>query len=94
MNGGMQRCFNICHQLAKHFDVTAIIHQDKVNFLRSAKEFPAIESAKIYSTKDVVTKDLFSIFPQKLERTLRYRWYKKQLKGPADGNLLVKNKSE
>ena len=89
MNGGMQRCFNILHQLAKHFEVTAIINQDKESFLKSAKEFPAIESAHICSTKDVVTKDIFSIFPSKLEKTLRYRWYKKQLKGPADGNLLL-----
>ena len=89
MNGGMQRCFHVLHQLSKHFELTAIINQDKENFLKSVKEFPAIESTKIYSTKDVVSRDVFNIFPPKLEKTLRYRWYKKQLNGPADGNLLL-----
>ncbi|MDQ2719744.1 MAG: glycosyltransferase family 4 protein [Bacteroidota bacterium] len=89
MNGGMQRCFNILHQLAKHFELTAIIHQDKNEFLQSLNEFPAITSAKIFSTRDFNSKDVFSILPSKFEKALRYRWYKKQIFGSADGNVIL-----
>lgn len=89
MNGGMQRCFHIMKQLAMHFKLTAIIHQDKNEFLRSVNEFPAIAAAKIYSTKDFKSKDVFSFLPSKFEKALRYRWYKKQILGSADGNFLL-----
>jgi glycosyltransferase involved in cell wall biosynthesis len=89
MNGGMQRCFNILNQLAKHFEVAAILHQDKNEFLKSVDAFPAISSAKIFSTKDFTCKDIFSILPPKFEKALRYRWYKKQIFGRADGNFLL-----
>lgn len=88
MNGGMQRCFHILNQLAKHFDVTAIIHQDKESFLKSVGDYPAIGSVKLFSTKEVVARDVFNILPQKFEKALRYRWYKKTLKGSADSSLL------
>jgi glycosyltransferase involved in cell wall biosynthesis len=89
MNGGMQRCFNELNQLAKNFEVTAIIHQDRNDFLKSINEFPAIASATIFSTKDYNVKDIFSLFPSKFEKALRYRWYKKQIFGRADGNFLL-----
>lgn len=88
MNGGMQRCFHILHQLAKHFELTAIIHQDKESFLKAAEEYPSIAKVQLYSTKDVKVNDVFSLLPLKFELALRYRWYKKQLKGPADGSFL------
>jgi polysaccharide biosynthesis protein PslH len=89
MNGGMQRCFHIIHQLAKHFELTAIIHQDKNSFLKCTKEYPAIENVKIYSTKDEpAAKDLFSLLPPKAQTALRYRWIKKQLKNPADSMFM------
>lgn len=88
-NGGMQRCFHVIHQLAKHFELTAIIHQDKNSFLKSAKEYPAIKNVKIYSTKDEpAAKDLFSLLPAKAEIALRFRWIKKQLKNSADSMFM------
>ena len=90
MNGGMQRCFHILHQLAIHFNVTAIIHQDKESFLQSVKDYPAIKGIKIYSTKDgFAKKDIFSLLPSKMENALRYRWIKKTFKGPADSMFLA-----
>ena len=89
MNGGMQRCFNVLHQLARHFELSTIIHQEKNEFLKSVNEFPAIAAAKIYSTKDFNYKDVFSILPSKFEKALRYRWLKKQIFGSADGNFLL-----
>lgn len=88
INGGMQRCFHIMHQLVKHFDLTAIIHQDKEIFLQCKEEFPAMAAAKIYSTKDVVVKDIFNLLPPKWEKAFRSRWYQRELNRPADGSLI------
>ncbi|HET7118064.1 MAG TPA: glycosyltransferase family 4 protein [Hanamia sp.] len=88
MNGGMQRCFHIMHQLAKHFELTAIIHQDKKSFLKCVEEFPAMAEAKIFSTQGVEVKDALSLFSDRLENALRSRWYQRELNRPADGSLI------
>lgn len=88
MNGGMQRCFHIMHQLAKHFELTAIIHQDKKSFLQCVEKFPALAKAEIYSTQEVAVKDIFSLFPSKWEKAFRSRWYQRELNRPADGSLI------
>ncbi len=86
----MQRCFHILNQLAKKFRLTVIIMQDRESFLLSAKDFPSISKAVIYSTKDhPPAKDIFSILPLRLKKTLRYRWQKKTLNGPADDLFLA-----
>lgn len=88
-NGGMQRCFHVIHQLAKYFDLTLIIFQDKNSFLVSKAEYPAISKIKIYSTKDELPpKDIFNLLPVRLENALRFRWLKKQLYASADSMLL------
>ena len=89
MNGGMQRCFNIIHQLAKYFNLTLIINQHKAAFLKSVTNYPAIANVKVYSTHDVpAIKDVFNFGPRKFQKSLRYRWLKKQLNGPADDMFL------
>ena len=89
MNGGMQRCFHIIHQLALYFDLTVITFQSKQELLTAEKQYPAISKIKIISTKDIEpAKDVFSLFPKKLRYALRYRWIKKQLQAPADGMFL------
>ena len=89
MNGGMQRCFHIIHQLAIHFELTIIMNQKKDEFLLAAKQFPAIKNVEIYSTQDAAkTNDIFNVFPEKLQKALRYRWYKKKWNESADGNFL------
>lgn len=90
MNGGMQRCFHIIHQLALYFDLTVITFQSKQELLTAAKQYPAISKIKIISTKDIEpAKDVFSLFPQRVRYALRYRWIKKQLQAPADGMFLT-----
>ncbi|RYD77608.1 MAG: glycosyltransferase [Sphingobacteriales bacterium] len=90
VNGGMQRCLNILHQLAKHFKVTAIIHQDKTEFKKSIDLFPALASVNIYSTKDEEEpRDLFSVFPARIKRAIRYRLYKRVVKGETDSSFLL-----
>lgn len=88
MNGGMQRCFHIMHQLAKHFELTAIIHQDGKDFLKCVDEFPALRKAKIYSTQNVKVKDALHLLPQRWENAFRSRWYQRELNRPADGSLI------
>lgn len=88
INGGMQRCFNILNQLAKYFKVTAIINQNKEEFLKSVDNFPAISSIDVFSTKDVNYNGAFNILPTKVAGALRYRWIKRSINGPADGSLL------
>ena len=88
MNGGMQRCFHIMHQLAKHFELTAIIHQDKENFLKCVEAFPALAKAKIYSTKNVQAKAGYNLLPARWEKAFKSRWYQRELVRPADGSLI------
>ena len=89
MNGGMQRCFNILNQLAKHFEVTVIINQDKESFLKSGEDYPDIKNVKVYSTEEAnKSKDLFSFFPEKIANAIRYRWIKKSLSETTDSKLL------
>jgi glycosyltransferase involved in cell wall biosynthesis len=90
MNGGMQRCFNILHQLAKKFKVTAIIHQDKSDFEKAIPLFPVLSTVNIYSTKDQEEpRDLFSLFPARIKKAIRYRLYKRVIKGTTDGSFLL-----
>lgn len=89
MNGGMKRSFHVVHQLSLYFDLTVITFQSKKEFLTASKQYPSISDIKIMSTKDTeAVKDVFSLFPRKIERALRYRWHKKQLNGSADGMFL------
>lgn len=90
MNGGMQRCFHILNQLAQHFKVTAIIHQDKTAFEKAFSNFPELASIALYSTKNANDpKDLFSFLPGRIKNALRYRWYKRTLKATTDSNFLL-----
>jgi polysaccharide biosynthesis protein PslH len=90
MNGGMLRCFHILHQLSKYYKVTAIIHQDKAGFLKATDEYPSLANCTILSTKDSPEpKDLFALFPGRMKDALRYRYWKRTLKGPADSNFLL-----
>jgi glycosyltransferase involved in cell wall biosynthesis len=90
MNGGMQRCFNILHQLAKKFKVTVIIHQDKSDFEIAIPLYPALGSVKIYSTKyEEEPRDFFSPFPGRIKKAIRYRLYKRVIKGTTDGSFLL-----
>lgn len=89
VNGGMQRCFHIIHQLAKCSELSIVINQDRKSFLAAVKQYPALKDVRVYSTQDSPKpNDLFSFLPQKLGIALRYRWYKKKVSGAADGNFL------
>lgn len=89
MNGGMQRCFNIIHQLSKYVELTLIINQRKNDFLKSIVEYPSIATVQVHSTKEHLRdNDGFGLLPVKIQNAFRYRWYKKQMMGSADGLFL------
>jgi glycosyltransferase involved in cell wall biosynthesis len=89
MNGGMQRCFHIIHQLAKYHDLTLVTTQISTDFKKAIFHYQSIAGIKIYSTKDEpAVNDLFSLLPQKFQQAFRYRWYNKNFISSADGLYL------
>lgn len=89
-NGGMQRCFNVLHQLTRYCKVTAIINQDRDEFLRAIEKYPAFISANIYSTRDVLEpSDIIKWLPSRIKNAIRYRWYKRTLRDTTDSNFLL-----
>ena len=90
MNGGMLRCFNLLNQLCKHFEVTALMHQDKESFMESATAFPDIKKCQLLSTKNNrKERDVFSLLPARFGQSFRYRFQNRSLFGTADGNFLL-----
>ncbi len=88
LNGGMQRCINIFHQLARYFDVTAIINQDRETFLPALKHYPYLVNTKIYSTVSAKG-NAFSILPERIVNALTYRWQKRSPISTTDSNFLL-----
>lgn len=88
MNGGMQRCFHVIHQLSKYIELTVIMNQEKDKFLSCVSLYPSINNINIYSTNDFIReRDVFDYLPKKLQLAIRYRWIKKKIKGSADGEF-------
>ncbi len=88
MNGGMQRCINILHQLTRHFDVTAIINQDKEAFLPAIHDYPSLAKANIYSTFPG-RKKRNGLLPVRVADALTYRWQKRLPFSTTDSNFLL-----
>lgn len=90
MNGGMLRCFHLLNQLAKYYQVTAIMHQRKDAFLKAVDHYPLLANCEIFSTADTQEpKDMFSLLPKHVKDGLRYRYWKGTWQGPADSNFLL-----
>lgn len=90
MNGGMQRCFNLLNQLCRHFEVTAIMHQDRDSFMQAAAAFPAIKNCRVISTKDNKKDyEILSLLPGKYGNAVKYRYWNRSLQGPAGSHFLA-----
>ena len=79
-NGGALRCYHLCVELAKHFDVTLITLQpadeiDDDNF----KNITILNPTKPLKLKGL---------KHKLVNAIKYRWYQRTLKGPAEATVL------
>ena len=86
-NGGMQRCFNILHQLTRHFDVTALVFQDPATLAAAYGEYPSLKKAQFVHAVPEEAR-LFSWIPARIRTALQYRWYQRSWRGPADGDFL------
>ena len=90
MNGGMVRCSNLINQLAKHSQLTVLAFQKKDDLHKVADEFPNIKGATILNAREYQQKkDLFSLLPARLSTALRYRYWNRSLKGPANEHFLA-----
>lgn len=89
VNGGMLRCFHLLHQLAKDFEVTALMHQGRASFEKCFIDFPALKNCNVLSTADYIHQEKFiGFFPAKFRPGIIHRIYKRSFRGPADGHFI------
>lgn len=90
MNGGMQRCINILHQLAKYFKVTAIINQDAESFSKAVMDYPALADVDVYSTMHSFSQT-FATHSKffRIKNALQYRWIKRSMFATTDSNFML-----
>jgi glycosyltransferase involved in cell wall biosynthesis len=79
-NGGALRCYYLCTELSKYFDITLLTLQpaselDGINF-KNIKILNPTKPLKLNGLKD------------KLVNAIKYRWYMGTLKGPAEATVL------
>jgi polysaccharide biosynthesis protein PslH len=90
MNGGLLRCVNLMNQLARHFQLTVLACQNNDGLQSAVNEFQHLKNAALLSTHSYEPKkDLFSFFPAKIGTALRYRFWNRSVKGPANENFLL-----
>ena len=90
MNGGMLRCFNLLNQLAKNFEVTALMKQSADSFLKSAEYFPAIKNCRLLSTADnKKVAGLFSFLPRRYRNMIQFRIWNRSLRESTGSDYLL-----
>ena len=90
MNGGQVRCINLMNQLARHFQLTVLARQEREKLLKAVEEFTYLKNATVLDASDFpLKKDLFSLFPVRVGTALRFRFWNRSLKGPAEENFLI-----
>lgn len=85
INGGMQRSFNLFHQLTLHFKVTLISFQPAEEVQRASSVFPSLNSADILDTKKKEQNGIFLFFTNRVQNAIIFKWYKKSLTVATDG---------
>tara|TARA_B110000259_G_scaffold100592_1_gene115910 strand:- start:542 stop:1741 length:1200 start_codon:yes stop_codon:yes gene_type:complete len=79
-NGGALRCYHLCTELATYFDVTLITLQPASDIVDTN-----FKNIKILNPVKPLKLDGFKA---KLVNALKYRWYMRTLKGPAEATVL------
>lgn len=79
-NGGALRCYHLCKELSKHFEVTLLTFQDKTTF----HKYDLGNVNIINPNKKIEFKGIFN----RLSNALKYRFYLKTFKGPAEATIL------
>ncbi|WP_315819842.1 hypothetical protein [Paraflavitalea speifideaquila] len=66
------------------------MHQGKPELTTAFSQFPELKECEIISTKNFPEpKDVFSLLPDNMKNSFRYRYWKRSLKGPADSSFLL-----
>jgi glycosyltransferase involved in cell wall biosynthesis len=81
-NGGALRCYHLCVELSKYYEVTLLTYQDKATIKDVRFETITVVNPDHSVLK---TKSGFS----KIKNALRYRWYRRSLNGPAEAAVLA-----
>jgi glycosyltransferase involved in cell wall biosynthesis len=90
MNGGKQRCINLLNQLSKYFSLTILTHQNEESFYQAVDDYPDLKKSVLLSTQSSKEPfDLFSFAPKKTRKALRYRYWNRSLRGPAENHYLL-----
>ena len=93
LNGGMQRCFHILHQLSLHFNVTALVFQKPQEFKKAFINYPSLKDVRfIYISNSEYPKSSNAVI-KRLFKAIKYRGIKKTFFDPADSNFLFYYKS-
>jgi len=79
-NGGALRCYHLCTELATYFDVT-LITLHPASMIKDVK----FKNIKILNPAKPLKLDGFKA---KLVNAIKYRWYMRTLKGPAEATVL------
>lgn len=88
-NGGMLRCFHILHQLVKRYETTAIMFQEREAFLSCIEFYPAFKNCEVISAKAINSNVGRLKLAGAIRSAIQYRFWRRSLKGPADGHFLT-----
>ena len=87
--GGALRGFHLIRQLARFYEVHAILWQPEAELRAGAEGCRIPESVRVYSPQDQPPpRSWFHRLPHRLGPALQYRWLRRSWRGPANSVLL------
>lgn len=85
----MLRSFHLLHQLAKQFELTAVIRQDDAELKKASELYPALQKVKFYSSKSHVRiKQAANQITSRIGNKIKFHWLTKSIKGKTDSVFL------
>ena len=79
-NGGALRCYHLCTELTKYYQVTLLTYQDNTSITDPRfSQIEVLNPNRVEAINGVV---------KKIKNALLYRWYRRSLKGPAEAVVL------
>lgn len=87
--GGALRSFHLLGQLAKAFDVTAILFQSEAELRAGADGYAVPSGVRVLSAVDSPRpRDGLDRLPVRIRQAVRDRWLRRSLRGPAQDTVL------
>jgi glycosyltransferase involved in cell wall biosynthesis len=89
VNGGMFRPLFFLRELARQHDVTTIIiGQTRAEAEQRSSPYAFPDQVELLTSEEAPPRSLFDRLPQRLGRSLQYRWLNRSPRGPASSVLL------